>query len=83
MQETLPKPKNYRREAARNAKDTTNRVRQEKWFEWCKSFGHQTTLSPKTIGTMEVSPYLLTQLSGQDSREDRSKMASMESGTPI
>ena len=33
------------REAVVNAKETANRVRQEKWLEWCQSFGYQTSLT--------------------------------------
>ena len=33
------------REAVVDAKETANRVRQEKWLEWCQSFGHQTSLT--------------------------------------
>ena len=33
------------REAVRDAKETANRVRQEKWLEWCESFDQHTSLS--------------------------------------
>ena len=33
------------REAVVDAKETANRVRQEKWLEWCQSFGYQTSLT--------------------------------------
>ena len=33
------------REATTQAREAAKRVREEKWLEWCESFGHQTTLS--------------------------------------
>ena len=33
------------REAVADAKETANRVRQEKWLEWCQTFGNQISLT--------------------------------------